>query len=153
MWKLWILLHSTIRQVSKYKQELCGWRFNLGHSQQEHETSHGSMSHTRWAVDGADGTSLELRGRKYSSNDDGAPMMCNLVCLAMGRHVHVDYCRAEEGTPCDGADVQHIPTRMVPDPDRLKDFVTHSLYWRRTGTLLLYRFSLCIIMTFGFNRF
>lgn len=92
------------------------------------------MSQTRWAVDGPDGTSLELKGRKYSSNDDGAPMMCNLVCLAMGRHVHVDYCRAQDGTPCDAAEVQHIPTGMVPDPARLKDFVTHKLYWKRTGT-------------------
>jgi hypothetical protein len=96
------------------------------------------MSQTRWAVDGPDGTSLELKGRKYSSNDDGAPMMCNLVCLAMGRHVHVDYCRAEDGAPCDGADVLHIPTRMIPDPSRLKDFVTHNLHWRRTGTFLYF---------------
>jgi len=113
----------------------CGYycTLPLGHPQQEHETSHGSMSQARWTVDGLDGTSLELQGRKFSSNDEGAPMMCNLVCLAMGRHVHVDYCRTEEGTPCDAADVQHIPTRMIPDPDRLKDFVTHNLYWRRTG--------------------
>ena len=91
------------------------------------------MSRTRWAVDGPDGTSIELNGRKYSSNDDGAPMMCNLVCLAMGRHTHVDYCRAEDGMPCNSAEVRHIPTRMIPDPARPKDYVTHSLYWRRTG--------------------
>jgi hypothetical protein len=91
------------------------------------------MSQTRWAVDGPDGTSLELKGRKYSSNDDGAPMMCNLICLAMGRHVHVDYCRAQDGTPCDAAEVQHIPTRMIPDPSRPKDFITHNLYWKRAG--------------------
>src|SRR6267378_2742673 len=49
----------------------------LAHTQQEHETRHGSMSRTRWAIedgDGIDETILELEGRKFSSNDDGAPM-------------------------------------------------------------------------------
>ncbi|GBE82556.1 hypothetical protein SCP_0409400 [Sparassis crispa] len=115
--------------------ENCGYycTLPLGHPQQEHETSHGSMSQTRWVVDGPDGTAVELRGRKYSSNDEGAPMMCNLVCLAMGRHVHVDYCRTVDGTPCDGAEVQHIPTRMAPNPNRPKDYITHNLHWRRSG--------------------
>ena len=89
------------------------------------------MSQTRWAVEGPDDTALELQGRKYASNDGGAPMMCNLVCLSMGRHVHVDYCREEHG-----ADVEHIPTRMLPHPERPKDFVAHNLYWRRSGTPL-----------------
>ncbi len=93
------------------------------------------MTQTRWAIDGPDETGLELGGRKFSSNDEGAPMMCNLVCSSMGRHVHIDYCRAGENAPCDGAEVQHINARMVPNPDRPKDAITHSLYWRRTGTL------------------
>jgi hypothetical protein len=59
--------------------------------------------------------------------------MCNLVCSSMGRHVHIDFCRAGEHTACTGAEVQHIGTRMVPEPDRAKDSVTHSLYWRRMG--------------------
>jgi hypothetical protein len=91
------------------------------------------MTQTRWAVDGPDGTSLELGGRKFSSNDDGAPMMCNLVCSSMGRHVHVDYCRAVAGSPCDGPDIQHNTARMIPNPDKPKDYITHSLYWRRMG--------------------
>jgi hypothetical protein len=91
------------------------------------------MTQTRWAVDGPDGTTLELGGRKFSSNDEGAPMMCNLVCTSMGRHVHIDYCRAEEGARCDGAEVQHINERMVPDPDKPKDFISHGLHWRRMG--------------------
>jgi hypothetical protein len=105
----------------------------LGHQQPEHETSHGSMTQTRWAVDGPDGTSLELGGRKYSSNDEGAPMMCNLVCSSLGRHVHVDYCRAGVDGTCDGAEVQHLSGRVFPNPDRPKDWITHGLYWRRTG--------------------
>lgn len=91
------------------------------------------MSKTRWAVDGPDGTILELNGRKFGSEDDGAPMMCNLFCQEMGRHVHLDYCRAEDGAPCDGAELQHIKTRLQPNPDRPKDWISHSLFWRRTG--------------------
>ncbi|KAH9992107.1 hypothetical protein BJV77DRAFT_1003498 [Russula vinacea] len=111
----------------------CGYfcTLPLGHTQQEHETSHGSMTQTRWAVDSADETGLELEGRRFSSNDEGGPMMCNLVCSSMGRHVHIDYCRTDENTPCEGAKVQHIETRMVPYPNKSKDAVTHSLYWRR----------------------
>lgn len=130
--------HSTEVQPFHFCETRCGncgyfCTLPLGHSQQEHETSHGSMTHTRWAVHGPDGVSLELGGRKFSSNDEGAPMMCNLVCTSMGRHVHIDYCRAEANGPCEGDEVQHIKDKMVPDPDRPKDAVTHSLYWRRMG--------------------
>jgi hypothetical protein len=96
------------------------------------------MTQTRWTIDEPDDVGLELEGRRFSSNDDGAPMMCNLVCSSMGRHVHIDYCRAEENTPCDGAEVQHINVRLAPDPDRHKDAITHALYWRRLGTLDTY---------------
>ncbi|KAH9016242.1 hypothetical protein EDB85DRAFT_1898280 [Lactarius pseudohatsudake] len=108
-------------------------RYTQGHTQQEHETSHGSMTETRWAVDGPDDASLELGGHKFSSNDEGAPMMCNLVCSSMGRHIHIDYCRADANDgPCDAAEAQHINDRIVPEPDKPKDAVTHSLYWQRT---------------------
>ena len=105
-----------------------------GHTQQEHETSHGSMTETRWAVDGPGDASLELGGHRFSANDEGAPMMCNLVCSSMGRHVHIDYCRADGNGPCDAAEVQHISDRIVPEPDKPKDAVTHSLYWQRMGS-------------------
>lgn len=139
MRELWVLLYSAPRYHKFSAVCTLMTQCVLGHIQTVHETSHGSMSRTRWAVDGPDGTTLELRGRKYSSNDDGAPMMCNLVCLAMGRHVHVDYCRAgdgippEDGTLCNAAEVQHIPTRMIPHPDLPKDYITHSLFWGRSG--------------------
>ncbi|KAH8979281.1 hypothetical protein EDB92DRAFT_1980226 [Lactarius akahatsu] len=114
----------------------CGYfcTLPLGHTQQEHETSHGSMTETRWAVDGPDDASLEFGGHKFSSNDEGAPMMCSLVCSSMGRHIHIDYCRADADVngPCDAAEVQHINDRIVPEPGKPKDAVTHSLYWQRT---------------------
>jgi hypothetical protein len=103
------------------------------------------MTQTRWAVDGADDseTGLELGGHRFSSNDDGGPTMCNLVCSTMGRHVHIDYCRAKETTLHEGAEIQPIDTRMIPNPDKPKEAVTHNLYWRRMGTLDI-SVSVCI---------
>ena len=109
------------------------------------------MTQTRWAIDCSDETGLELGGRRFSSNDEGGPMMCNLVCSSMGRHVHFDYCRTEENTPCEGAEVQHIETRMIPNPHRSKDAVTHSLYWRRTGTTDFYLVLFCSGLKFVYR--
>jgi hypothetical protein len=53
---------------------------SLGHPQTEHETSHGSMSKTRWAIDG-DTAVIQVQGRKFGANDDGAPMLVRLVSL------------------------------------------------------------------------
>ncbi|TFK74975.1 hypothetical protein BDN72DRAFT_832681 [Pluteus cervinus] len=106
-----------------------------GHSQREHDTRHGSMSQTRWAIDGPDGTNIELNGRKFASNDDGAPMMCNLICQDMGRHVHLDYCRTnntEDGKKCQGSEHQHIDALLFPNPERPKDWITHKLFWQRS---------------------
>lgn len=96
------------------------------------------MTHSRWAVYGSDEMAIELGGRKFSSEDDGAPMMCNLVCSSMGRHIHIDYCRAEDDAPCEGPEIQHISARMTPNPGRSKDAVTHGLYWRRMGKIIRY---------------
>jgi hypothetical protein len=91
------------------------------------------MTKTRWVVDGPDETSLELGGRKFSSNDEGGPMMCNFVCTSMGRHVHIDYCRAEDGGRCSDAETEHISDRMAPNPNKPKDAITHRLHWSRMG--------------------
>ncbi|KAJ7504160.1 hypothetical protein B0H11DRAFT_1709774, partial [Mycena galericulata] len=117
----------------------CGYfcTLPLGHPQQDHETSHGSMSKTSWSIDGPDDTILELKGRKFASNDDGAPMMCNLVCQDMGRHVHIDYCRATEDSLCDGAELEHIDVALAPNPTQPKDWISHSLFWKRTGKITL----------------
>ncbi|KAF8548768.1 hypothetical protein OG21DRAFT_684156 [Imleria badia] len=131
--------HSQDKKVVHFCEancENCGYfcTLPLGHPEQEHETRHGSMSRTRWTVDGPDDVPLEIEGRKFSTNDEGAPMMCNLVCSAMGRHVHIDYCRAAKKAPCTGnQEQQHLTSRIQPDPDRAKDVLTHSLFWKRSG--------------------
>ncbi|KAH8977864.1 hypothetical protein EDB86DRAFT_3157238 [Lactarius hatsudake] len=108
----------------------CGYLCTLpfGHPQQEHETSHGSMSQTRWVVDDPNGAGLEIEGHKFSSNDDGGPMLCNLVCKSMERHVHVDICR---GFDSHNDETKHIDKKIAPYPDRPKDWITHGLHWRR----------------------
>ena len=109
------------------------------------------MSKTRWAVDGPDGIFLELNGHKFSTGDEGAPMMCNLVCQDMGRHVHLDYCRTNPGDRCGGAEMQHITTRFTPNPDSAKDWVSHGLHWRRSGTFFTF-LTLCLLSDYpGFK--
>ncbi|KAG8713463.1 hypothetical protein FRC11_012070, partial [Ceratobasidium sp. 423] len=68
----------------------------LNHGQQLHETSHGSMITTQWVIqpdEDDEDPAYELQGRKFGSGDEGAPMLCNLVCAAQGRHAHIDFCR------------------------------------------------------------
>ncbi|KAK0217807.1 hypothetical protein IW262DRAFT_1560097, partial [Armillaria fumosa] len=132
-------IHSTDPTPFHFCESSCNYcgyfcTLPLGHVQQEHETSHGSMSKTRWAVDGPAGTSIEINGHKFGTEDDGAPMMCNLVCQDMGRHVHMDYCRADAQAvaTCGSAEIQHVRERLRPNPDQPKDFITHSLFWRRS---------------------
>lgn len=153
---MWLLLHLAAPYVtckSRAYPFLTCLLLIPGHRQAEHETSHGSMSKTLWAVDGPEGTLMEVNGRKFASTDDGAPMLvrflpvvskrfltetqCSMLCRSLGRHAHIDYCRSENplgATVCSGADLEHIRTQMRPDPSRAKDWVNHDLYWRRTGT-------------------
>ncbi|KAF8548560.1 hypothetical protein OG21DRAFT_1422884 [Imleria badia] len=134
--------HSLDKKVvhfcESFRCENCGYfcTLPLGHPQQEHETRHGSMSRTRWTVDGPDDVPLEIEGRKFYTNDEGAPMMCNLVCSAMGRHVHIDYCREDDEASCAvnlNEELQHLTRRIRPEPARAKDVLTHGLFWKRSG--------------------
>ena len=92
------------------------------------------MSRVKWSVEGPEDTALEVSGHKFATNDDGAPMMCNLYCADLGRHVHVDYCRSGDSASCGGAEIQHIPIDVRPNPERAKDWITHGLHWKRMGT-------------------
>ncbi|PAV19468.1 hypothetical protein PNOK_0440200 [Pyrrhoderma noxium] len=130
-------IHSTAMDIFHYcdkRCDNCGYVCTLpqGHPQPEHSTNHGSMSRTRWAVEGHN-ESIEVDSHKFGSNDDGAPMLCNLMCSNLGRHVHIDYCRSTKANGCNDAEIMHIKTRMEPNPEREKDWVTHNLYWRRLG--------------------
>ena len=94
------------------------------------------MSRVKWSVEGSDDTTFEVDGHKFATNDDGAPKMCSLYCADLGRHGHIDYCRSADLAACNGAKVQHLSIRVRPNPERPKDWIPHSLHWKRMGTSL-----------------
>ncbi|CAE6534558.1 unnamed protein product, partial [Rhizoctonia solani] len=110
----------------------------LGHPQKLHHTTHGSMKETKWIVEpqkNAAGKPVDaaykLENHKYGAGDEGAPMLCQMMCSKQGRHAHVDFCQDPNNhtTPA----CEHISTRMQPEPNRPKDWISHATYWERTG--------------------
>ncbi|KAG8845343.1 hypothetical protein FRB96_002543 [Tulasnella sp. 330] len=57
-----------------------------GHPQSEHETAHGSMENTAWAIEGGSDlfsdVSIEVQGRKFAATDGGAPQLCSSLEIA-----------------------------------------------------------------------
>ncbi len=46
------------------------------------------------------------------------------------------YCRAKTPAECRlNNEVEHITKKLQPEPDRPKDFLTHNLFWKRSGKL------------------
>ncbi|KAG8993098.1 hypothetical protein FRB94_011064 [Tulasnella sp. JGI-2019a] len=130
-------VHSTMADPFHYCETAClncGYICQLpqGHPQTEHETAHGSMENTSWAIEGAPDAFIEVQGRKYAARDGGAPQLCSSVCLALGRHAHIDYCRNEQGD-CREPESEHITEPMLPEPNKPKDWVSHKAFWARTG--------------------
>lgn len=54
-------------------------------------------------------------------------------CRSLGRHTHIDKCRSPDAASCNNEGTRHIPIRINPNPDEHKDYVSHSLFWKRTG--------------------
>jgi hypothetical protein len=106
------------------------------------------MLRTRWAVDGPEGSFNKLSGHKLSSNDDDTPVLCNLKCMSVGRHLHIDDCRGDPHGP----EVVHINERILPNLEQAKDLITHSLYWRRLGEFTpIASFEALLIRLSGFK--
>ncbi|RUS20076.1 hypothetical protein BC937DRAFT_86413 [Endogone sp. FLAS-F59071] len=101
-----------------------------GHPQMEHETSHGSMTQT---VFSSMEDEFEYSGFTFNTGDRGTCFLCNMFCKGLGRHKHIDYCQSADPTTCSAEGLQHIMQKVSPNPDRPKDFVKHSLFWKRTG--------------------
>ncbi|KAG8901723.1 hypothetical protein FRC00_005050 [Tulasnella sp. 408] len=110
----------------------CGYicTLPLDHLQPEHDTAHGSMERTAWAVEGNADAVVEVQGRKFAAQDDGAPQLCSSICRNLGRHAHIDYCRSAK-EEC--KEVGHIDVPMLPNRNRPKDWVSHKVFWERTG--------------------
>ena len=89
------------------------------------------MANTVWFVHGDDDDTVEVEGRKYAAGDSGAPMLCNMVCKSLRRHIHVDTCRADDEGVCGGGPgVQHIDD---PTSAEKQDLISHRLFWDRSG--------------------
>ena len=89
------------------------------------------MSNTVWFVHGDDDDTVEVEGRKFAAGDSGAPMLCNMVCKSLRRHIHVDSCRADDDGVCGGGPgVQHIDEPNSPEQ---QDLISHRLFWDRSG--------------------
>ncbi|KIO19084.1 hypothetical protein M407DRAFT_44020, partial [Tulasnella calospora MUT 4182] len=128
-------VHSTKPQPFHYCKTRClncGYfcTLPLGHPQAEHDTAHGSMELTAWAVEGNADAVVEVQGRKFAAQETGAPQLCSSICRNLGRHAHIDYCRSGKGE-CREAESEHITTRMLPNLDRPKDWISHREFWAR----------------------
>ncbi|CAB4374198.1 unnamed protein product [Rhizophagus irregularis] len=114
--------------------QFCGYFCTLpyGH-EQLHNTRHGfdsNMMQIKFSEDDEDNISEYTRvdgQRKFT--------LCNMHCKNLGRHRHIDYCQDEVICKSENQrhDIKHIDEQIQPNPDRPKDFISHKLFWERTG--------------------
>ncbi|CAB4389102.1 unnamed protein product [Rhizophagus irregularis] len=102
---------------------------------QTHDTGYGIMTQTEFT---GEDNEFEYAGYKLRVGDQGTFFLCNLFCKGLGRHRHIDYCQnvinCKDGNQ--GRDIQHINEKVLPNPDKPKDFISHishKLFWKRTG--------------------
>ncbi|CAG8665575.1 9195_t:CDS:2, partial [Paraglomus occultum] len=100
-----------------------------------HETTHGSMKPMVWV--GITKT-ISYKKHTYRSGDSGSPVYCDMLCKDANRHLHVDYCPDE--TTCKASkltkrkdQIEHINDKIEPYPKKPKDYISHRLYWSRSG--------------------
>ena len=92
------------------------------------------MEQTKWFLE-EETEGINVDGHKYGSGDSGAPMLCSLVCQSMSRHVHIADCVAGEHGQCaGGAEVEHIATARRGGIKAPTDWVSHNLYWKKSGS-------------------
>ncbi|GBC39328.2 hypothetical protein GLOIN_2v1773792 [Rhizophagus irregularis DAOM 181602=DAOM 197198] len=80
-------------------------------------------------------TQTEFTGDEFvyaGVSDQKTFVLCNLFCKDLGRHRHIDYCQNDENCEL-SRDMQHINVKVSPNPDKPKDFISHKLFWERTG--------------------
>ncbi|GES77129.1 hypothetical protein GLOIN_2v1781565 [Rhizophagus clarus] len=111
--------------------QFCGYFCTLpyGHKQL-HDTKHGIDVNMTQIIFSEDNASEYTR-----VDDQGTFTLCNLNCKNLGRHRHIDYCQNEENCKLENQrhDIKHINGQIQPNPDRPKDFISHKLFWERTG--------------------
>lgn len=145
--------HSVKPDVFHFCETRCNYcdyfcTLEYGHDQEEHETGHGSMERAKWFLDGDEDAFIGIDDRKYATGDSGGPMLCSMLCLALGRHVHVSDCWAEDPYDCQDTELEHIHGHNLPRP---MDWISHRLFWKRSGFMepptytqkLREKFALC----------
>ncbi|CCA69205.1 hypothetical protein PIIN_03105 [Serendipita indica DSM 11827] len=126
--------HSVKPDVFHFCETRCNYcdyfcTLEYGHDQEEHETGHGSMERAKWFLDGDEDAFIGIDDRKYATGDSGGPMLCSMLCLALGRHVHVSDCWAEDPYDCQDTELEHIHGHNLPRP---MDWISHRLFWKRS---------------------
>ncbi|RUS18258.1 hypothetical protein BC937DRAFT_88981 [Endogone sp. FLAS-F59071] len=127
--------HASVDRLFHFCETKCPFceyycTLPYGHPQMEHETSHGNMTQT---VFSSMEDEFEHSGFTFNTGDRGICFLCNMFCKDFSRHKHIDYCQNADPTICGAEGLQHIMQKVSPNPDRPKDFVKHSLFWKRTG--------------------
>ncbi|PKK70959.1 hypothetical protein RhiirC2_443579 [Rhizophagus irregularis] len=113
------------------KCQFCEYYCTLpyGHPQQIHDTKHGNMTQTEFT---GEDDEFVYAGYNLRVGDQGTFVLCNFFCKDLGRHRHIDYCQNDENCEL-SRDMQHINVKVSPNPDKPKDFISHKLFWERTG--------------------
>ncbi|PVF98805.1 hypothetical protein CPB86DRAFT_757922 [Serendipita vermifera] len=116
----------------------CGYycKHPRGHIQAEHYTEHGSMRSTEWMIENR--ASIRVNGLQYATGDSGSNMLCSMVCSALGRHAHIDVCSSQCRATAGDGEIEHIQSSIGPTVDGASspteyDWVTHRLFWERSG--------------------
>jgi hypothetical protein len=124
---------APILKVCSIPRILLPFKYFLGHPQQLHKTSHGSMKRTKWIIEN-DGEAV-IHNRRYTTGDEGIALLCTIVCSETGRHVHVDQCRAPPGQCGGEEELEHITGATGHRGREVSecDWVAHRLFWDRTG--------------------
>ncbi|CAG8602104.1 26386_t:CDS:10 [Dentiscutata erythropus] len=65
---------------------------------------------------------------RLTVGDQGDFVLCHKLCENAGRHRHIDYCK----TP-DVCKSGITKTQISPNPLKEKDYVSHCIFWERTG--------------------
>ncbi|CAG8440721.1 9944_t:CDS:10, partial [Cetraspora pellucida] len=114
--------------IHSHEGKFCEYYCDLpfGHSQPLHETRHGNMVQTEFTTEDND-NEFVYGGHKLKAGDEGT-----FHCKELGRHRHIDYCNNVDECKLNQG-LQHINGRVHPNPEKAKDFMSHGLFWERTG--------------------
>ncbi|CAG8691510.1 11749_t:CDS:10, partial [Racocetra persica] len=96
-------------------------------------TIHGNMNLTTFTCEDDD---FEFEGHRLNVGDRGDFVLCNKLCEGVGRHRHIDYCKdptCELGGAKKEGLLEHITAKIGPFPNKKKDYVSHRVFWERTG--------------------